>query len=69
MAVRPDGSTSTLAGLQARLQAGTLGSLGVMLGEAASSAQSRFETFGDYLPTSALSTSLLSSFSKNVAKK
>ncbi|GLC68116.1 hypothetical protein PLESTF_000647700 [Pleodorina starrii] len=66
---------AALSALQARLQGGSLGSLGSMLGDKAAEvtamAQQRFGDFGDYLPTSALGSAggLLSSLAKNVVKK
>jgi hypothetical protein len=65
--------SSALSAIQARLQGGGLGTLGLMLGDKAAEmtamAQQRFETFGDYLPTAGLGTGLLSSFTKSVSTK
>ncbi|GIL55296.1 hypothetical protein Vafri_10857 [Volvox africanus] len=68
---------AALSALHARLQAGSLGSFGSLLGDKAAEvtamAQQRFGDlgFGDYLPTSALGSAggLLSSLAKNVVKK
>ncbi|KAG2492230.1 hypothetical protein HYH03_009474 [Edaphochlamys debaryana] len=66
---------AALSALHARLQAGSLGTFGSLLGDKAAEvtamAQQRFGDFGDYLPTSALGSAggLLSSLAKNVVKK
>ncbi|GIL93223.1 hypothetical protein Vretimale_8139 [Volvox reticuliferus] len=68
---------AALSALHARLQAGSLGQFGSLLGDKAAEvtamAQQRFGDlgFGDYLPTSALGSAggLLSSLAKNVVKK
>ncbi|GFR44388.1 hypothetical protein Agub_g5608 [Astrephomene gubernaculifera] len=66
---------AALSALQARLQGGSLGTFGSLLGDKAAEvtamAQQRFGEFGDYLPTSALGSAggLLSSLAKNVVKK
>jgi hypothetical protein len=65
--------SSALSAIQARLQGGGLGTLGLMLGDKAAEmtamAQQRFETIGDYLPTAGLGGGLLSSFTKSSFKK
>jgi len=66
------GSSSAFSQFQARLQAGSLGTLGSMLGDKAAEmtamAQQRFDNIADYLPTAALGSGLLSSFAKTVKK-
>ncbi|KAG2431082.1 hypothetical protein HXX76_009615 [Chlamydomonas incerta] len=70
---------AALSALQARLQGGSLGTFGSMLGDKAAEvtamASAKFGDFGDYLPTSALGSAvgsaggLFSSLTKNVVKK
>ncbi len=60
-----------LSALQAKLQGGGLGVFGTMLGdraaEAGLSVSAMAQNLGDYLPTSALGTGLLSSFAKGAS--
>lgn len=67
-------SSAFVSSLQARLQAGSIGSLGSMLGDKAADmaamAQQRFDAIGEFLPAGALGSAsgLFSSFTKTAGQ-